>query len=113
MEEFLVSQIWSPYGTEFATSYSSRAVTTLILENLISRIRTLVFSSFVVTQPALLVTPMRKCEISPMMYPVVIRNKKFRLVRVQSEDLVFIPSGFSELILRTKSFSHSSISCLK
>ena len=89
------------------------AVTTLMLENLISRIRSLVFSFFVVTQPALLVTPMRKCDISPIMYPVVIRNKKFRFARVQSDDLVFIPSGFSELILMAKSFSHSSISCCK
>ena len=112
MEEFLVSQIWSPYETEFATSYSSSSdyfnAGQFNIEN-----KVFSFSFFVVTQPALLVTPMRKCEISPMMYPVVIRNRKFRLARVQSEDLVFIPSGFSELILKEKSFSHSSISCLK
>ena len=57
--------------------------------------------------PALLVTPIRKCDISPMIYPVVIRNKKFKFAGVQSEDLVFT-SGVSvaELIIEER-FSNS------
>ena len=37
-----------------------------------------------------------------MMYPVVIRNKKFRFARDQSEDLFFGTSEVSEFIFKLR-----------